>query len=64
MTITETSDRRVMSTHNLPPRRIRCRYLDRNDNRCTSEVVDEVGEILLCVHHLARALELIRRRAS
>lgn len=53
-----------MTTPTEAPRLIRCRYLDIRDNRCTAEVVDEVGEILLCVHHLAKALELIRRRAA
>lgn len=44
-----------------PDRPTTCRYLNRHENRCTSPVVDEVGEILLCHSHLARALELIRR---
>jgi hypothetical protein len=57
-------ERGSMETTITAPRLIRCRYLDIKDNRCTAEVVDEVGEILLCVHHLAKALELIRRRAS
>lgn len=44
-----------------PPRAVRCRYLDRLSNQCTSEAVDPEGEVLLCVHHLGRALELVRR---
>lgn len=46
------------------PRLIRCRYLDIRENRCTAEAADPLGEILLCPAHLARALELIRRRAA
>lgn len=38
-----------------------CRYLRRNDERCTAEVADENGEILLCRKHVARALQLINR---
>jgi hypothetical protein len=44
------------------PRLIRCRYLGRNENRCTNEAADPEGEILLCQHHLSRAIELIGRR--
>ena len=42
----------------------RCRYLvtGKHDSldRCTAEAVDSLGEILLCTHHLALALELLR----
>lgn len=38
----------------------RCRYLRRNNDQCTGEVVDPDGEILLCTKHLARALELVQ----
>lgn len=48
----------------VPPRKIRCRYLDKFDNRCNAEVVDDYGEIMLCLKHLALAMELIRRRAT
>lgn len=47
-----------------PARRVTCRYLDHHSNRCTGEAVDPAGEILLCVAHLARALELVRNRAG
>lgn len=47
-----------------PDRLTRCRYLDRYDNRCTGEAVDPEGEVLLCITHLGRALELFRRRAA
>lgn len=41
-----------------------CRYLDRHGNRCTGEAVDDQGELLLCVRHLAAAIELIRHLAE
>ena len=37
----------------------RCRVLDRNDNRCTGEVVDEVGELMICSRHLTAAMLLL-----
>jgi hypothetical protein len=46
-----------------PGRRTRCQVLDitrRGVNRCTDEAVDPVGEILICLCHLAAALELVR----
>lgn len=46
------------------PRLVRCRYLRRNDEQCTGEAVDELGEILLCTKHLARALELVKARTA
>lgn len=52
-----------MST-TITERLVRCRYLDIRANRCTAEAVDELGEILLCTHHLAKALEMLRRRAA
>jgi hypothetical protein len=41
--------------------RTTCRYLSRTGDRCTGEVVDEVGEIQLCARHLAAAMEMLRR---
>jgi hypothetical protein len=38
-----------------------CRYLRRNDERCTAEVADPDGEILLCTKHLAYAMQLLTR---
>jgi hypothetical protein len=40
----------------------RCRYLGRRGIQCTAEVVDDQGEIMLCQHHLARAVELLANR--
>lgn len=39
-------------------RLITCHYLGRHRNQCTAEAVDPDGEILLCISHLGRALEL------
>jgi hypothetical protein len=44
------------------PRIERCRLLDGRLNRCANPAADPVGEIALCARHLARALELLRRR--
>ena len=41
-----------------------CRYLNRHGNQCTAEAVDDQGEVLLCVRHLAAAIELVRRVAA
>lgn len=46
-----------------PVRVARCRYLDRHQNRCTGEAVEEGAEIELCTKHLAYAWAMIRRRA-
>lgn len=46
----------------LTGRAVRCRYLADRLNRCTSEAVDDSGEIILCYRHLGRALELIQRK--
>lgn len=43
-------------------RRITCRYLRKDSNQCTGQVADELGEILLCVEHLGRAMELLQRK--
>ncbi len=47
---------------------VRCRYLQAHPrhglNQCTSEAADPEGEILLCVRHLALAIELWHRRAA
>lgn len=43
---------------------VRCRYLRRNEQQCTAEVVDELGEILLCTKHLGRAMELLNRHSA
>lgn len=41
----------------------RCRYLRRGAaGQCTAEAVDELGEIMLCQHHLARTMELLASR--
>ena len=40
-----------------------CRYLrEGTKGQCTAEVVDANGEILLCITHLARTIELIKRK--
>ena len=44
------------------PRIITCRYSGRHGDLCTAEAVDPEGEILLCLVHLGRALELLARR--
>ena len=40
-----------------------CRYLRRSGERCTAEAAaaDHYAEVLLCVKHLGRAMELVRR---
>ena len=43
---------------------IRCRYLRRNEQLCTAEAVDPVGEVLLCSKHLARAMQLLNRAGA
>lgn len=45
-----------------PGRVVRCRYRRRNDEMCTAEVLDPLGEILICAKHAARVMELIRDR--
>jgi hypothetical protein len=46
-------------------RKVRCRYLTTGKrgqvDQCTGEAVDPDGEILLCILHLGRALELLRQ---
>ncbi len=39
-----------------------CRYSGRHGDLCTGEAVDPDGEILLCIVHLGRALELLAHR--
>jgi hypothetical protein len=46
-----------------PTRITRCHYMKSNGDLCTAQVVDDLGEILLCSKHLARAWELIQVRA-
>ncbi|MET0520822.1 MAG: hypothetical protein ABW156_02440 [Jiangellaceae bacterium] len=49
---------------NRDTRIVLCRYLRRGTKgQCTAEAVDPDGEILLCAHHLARVLELLRSTA-
>lgn len=44
---------------------ITCRYLRRGAaGQCTAEAVDPEGEILLCTHHLAAALQLVAHHAG
>jgi hypothetical protein len=43
---------------------ITCRYVDRNGNRCTGEATDPEAELLLCIRHMACALELVRHLAA
>lgn len=43
---------------------MRCRYLRRNDEQCTAEAVDPVGEVLLCTKHLGRAMEMLKAAAA
>lgn len=48
--------------------KIRCRYLDRNEVRCTAEALDPAGELVICQHHAGLLLEMInhhwQRRTS
>lgn len=53
-----------MPTTTTTDRRITCRVANRLGDLCTGEAVDPDGEILLCLKHLGRALELFRRRAG
>jgi len=40
-----------------------CRYLREGaKGQCTAEAVDSHGEILLCITHMARAIELVKRK--
>lgn len=44
-------------------RKTRCRYLrEETRGQCTAEAADPNGEILLCIKHLARAVELIKQK--
>ena len=43
----------------LRPCITRCHYLNRGRVQCTAEAVDSDADILLCTHHLTRALQLI-----
>lgn len=54
----------VITTTQHTERRITCRYLRRNDERCTAEVADPEGDILLCTKHLTRAMYMIRARLA
>lgn len=38
---------------------ITCRYVDRHGDRCTAEVLDPEGELLLCTRHTAAAIEYV-----
>ncbi len=40
-----------------------CQYLRSNlKGRCTAEAADPNGEVILCAHHLALAMELVQNR--
>lgn len=41
-------------------RTVRCRYLRRNDEQCTGEVLDPNADVLLCGKHVARAMRLVQ----
>lgn len=41
-----------------------CRYMRRSGERCTAEVADEYGDVLLCVKHLARAVAMAKARTA
>lgn len=41
---------------------VQCRYLRRSGERCSAEVADEHGDVLLCVKHLARAVAMAKAR--
>lgn len=43
------------------PRRVTCRYLRRNGDQCTAEAVDPDHEFVVCIRHLALAMELLRQ---
>lgn len=44
----------------MTDRIVRCRYLRRNDEQCTGEVLDPNAPVLLCGKHTARLVEHVR----
>jgi len=42
-------------------RKAQCRYTQKF-NRCPNPAVDSVGEVLLCMEHLGRTIELLRNQ--
>lgn len=36
-----------------------CRYLRRNGEQCTAEVLDPEGSVLICAKHAGRVIEMI-----
>lgn len=48
----------------MTPRRVCCRYIGKSGNRCTAEALEEGAEVELCGEHLARALQLLRRKGA
>lgn len=50
---------------NRDHRVITCRYLRRGaEGQCTAEAVDPDADVLICMRHAARVLELINTRAG
>lgn len=45
----------------MPTRNPQCRYTGKF-HRCPNEAVDAVGEVLLCIEHLGRTVELLQAR--
>jgi hypothetical protein len=43
---------------------VTCRYLGKRDVQCTAEAVDPDGALLICAHHLGRALEMVKERTG
>lgn len=41
-----------------------CRYLRRNDERCTAEALDPDGPILICAKHAARVMQMVTERTA
>ena len=46
------------------PRKPTCRYLRRNNERCTAEAVDEHADVVLCSKHLAATLVFLREAGA
>jgi hypothetical protein len=41
-----------------------CRYLRRNGELCTAEALDPEGNILICMKHAGRVMEMVRTRRA
>lgn len=45
----------------MPEKTAQCRYTQKLQ-RCPNPSVDPIGEVLLCLQHLARTVELLKAR--